>query len=43
MMYEQEIHVFDAQRVIIKFLVQESVKPADIFRRLTIQFKEENF
>lgn len=40
-MSEQEVHSSIAQRVIIKFLAAEGVKPAEILRRLTAQFGEE--
>jgi hypothetical protein len=40
-MSEREVPVSLAQRIIIKFLSREGVKPADILRRLTEQFKEE--
>jgi predicted DNA-binding transcriptional regulator len=40
-MFEQEVHVSIAQRINIKFLSREGVKPAEILRRLTEQFKEE--
>jgi hypothetical protein len=38
-MSEQEVPVSVAQRIIIKFLSGEGVKPAQILRRLTEQFK----
>lgn len=40
-MSEQEVHSSIAQRVIIKFLAAEGVKPAEILRRLTAQFGKE--
>lgn len=40
-MSEQEVPSSIAQRVIIKFLAAEGVKPAEILRRLTAQFGEE--
>jgi hypothetical protein len=40
-MSEQEVPVSVAQCIIIKFLSREDVKPAQILRRLTEQFKEE--
>lgn len=40
-MSEQEVHSSIAQRVVIKFLAAEGVKPAEILRRLTAQFGEE--
>jgi hypothetical protein len=40
-MSEHEVHVSVVQRIIIKFLSWEGVKPAEILRRLTEQFKEE--
>jgi hypothetical protein len=40
-MSEREVPVSVAQRIIIKFLSREGVKPAEILRRLTEQFKEE--
>jgi hypothetical protein len=40
-MSEQAVHASVAQRIIIKFLSGEGVKPAQIFRRFTEQFKEE--
>jgi hypothetical protein len=40
-MSEREVPVSIAQRIIIKFLSREGVKPAEILRRLTEQFKEE--
>jgi len=39
-MSEKEVHVYVAQRIIIKFLAQEGVNPTEIFGRLTKQFKE---
>jgi hypothetical protein len=41
MMSEREVPVSVAQRITIKFLSQEGVKPAEILRRLTEQFKEQ--
>jgi hypothetical protein len=40
-MSEQEVPASVAQRTTIKFLSREGVKPAQILRRLTEQFKEE--
>jgi hypothetical protein len=40
-MSEREVPVSIAQRIIIKFLSREGVKPAEILMRLTEQFKEE--
>jgi hypothetical protein len=40
-MSEREVPVSVGQRIIIKFLSREGVKPAEILRRLTEQFKEE--
>jgi hypothetical protein len=40
-MSEQAVPASVAQRIIIKFLSGEGVKPAQILRRLTEQFKEE--
>lgn len=37
-MSEKQMHPSIAQRVIIKFLAREGVKPAEILRRLTVQF-----
>ena len=39
-MSEQDVHPSIAQRIIIKFLSLEGVKPAEILRRLTAQFAE---
>jgi hypothetical protein len=41
MMSEREAPVSVAQRIIIKFLSRKGVKPAEILRRLTEQFKEQ--
>ena len=38
---EQEMHMFIEKRIIIKFLLREGVKPAEILRWLTEQFAEE--
>jgi hypothetical protein len=38
---ELQVPVCVAQRIIIKFLFREGVKPAEILRRLTEQSKEE--
>lgn len=40
-MSEQEVPPSIAQRIVIKFLAAEGVKPAEILRRLTAQFGEE--
>lgn len=40
-MSEREVHPSVAQRIIIKFLAREGVKPAEILRRLTAQFGEQ--
>jgi hypothetical protein len=40
-MSEPQVLVFVAQRVIIKFLSRDGVKPTEILRRLTEQIKEE--
>lgn len=40
-MSEQDVSPSIAQRIIIKFLAAEGVKPAEILRRLTVQFGEE--
>lgn len=37
---EQEVNTSVEQRIIIKFLSREGVKPAEILRRLTAQFAE---
>lgn len=39
-MSEQEVHPNVAQRIIIKFLTNEGVRPAEILRRLQAQFTE---
>lgn len=39
-MSEQEVHTSIAQRIIIKFLAREGVKPSEILWRLTAQFEE---
>ncbi|XP_056636775.1 protein GVQW3-like [Diorhabda sublineata] len=39
-MSEQEVPPSIAQRIVIKFLAAEGVKPAEILRRLTAQFGE---
>ncbi|KYN13981.1 hypothetical protein ALC57_13811 [Trachymyrmex cornetzi] len=39
-MSEQEVHTSVEQRIIIEFLLREGVKPAEILRRLTVQFAE---
>ncbi|KYN27549.1 hypothetical protein ALC57_03061 [Trachymyrmex cornetzi] len=39
-MSEQEVHTSVEQRIIIKFLSREGVKPAEILHRLTAQFAE---
>jgi hypothetical protein len=40
-MSEREVSVSVAQRIIIKFLSRKGVRPVEILRRLTEQFKEE--
>jgi hypothetical protein len=39
-MREQAVHVFGAQRIIIRFLVNEGAKPSDILQRLQAQYGE---
>ena len=40
-MSEHEVHAYTAQRIIIKFLAHEGVKPAKILQRLAAQFGDQ--
>ncbi|CAK9809091.1 Protein GVQW3 [Anthophora quadrimaculata] len=40
-MSEQQVHLSVAQRIIIKFLTHEGVKPIQILQRLTAQFGDQ--
>ncbi|CAK9818248.1 Protein GVQW3 [Anthophora plagiata] len=40
-MSEQQVHLSVAQRIIIKFLTHEGVKPIEILQRLTAQFGDQ--